>query len=64
MIEEHFMLVLLSGVHDVDRIKERHIEKTKAELIPHTRLGSSGRFLGDGSGRRRITGGWDRAGGY
>ena len=33
MSEEHFMLVLLSGVHDVDRIKERHIEKTKAELI-------------------------------
>jgi hypothetical protein len=33
MIEEHFMLVLLSGVDDVDRIKERHIEKTKAELI-------------------------------
>jgi hypothetical protein len=33
MIEEHFMLVLHSGVHVVHRIKERHIEKTKAELI-------------------------------
>jgi len=44
-------------------IRHHACEMQNGSQVPGS-CGSSGRFLGDGSGQRRIAGGWDRAGGY